>query len=194
MDRDRTALTHDLLILGDMVAAMPAYLDSDVQDWTLPHTNMPPLTIGGCLMRMLRLDAVQGKLTNEEREELTAVCDAYHAALQERVVRFEKRAHQELHTRIAEWIACLRDFSRRAATEQNFYAGIVDTRVVIEHLTDALCQAPYELQPGIEDEIKVIDRMLADRLTKGSFVWDTFWEAAYPREKYWWLYRHPALT
>jgi hypothetical protein len=191
MDRERATLANDLLILEEMAAAVPAYLDSDVEEWTLPRANMPRLTIGGCLMRQQRLEILQDILSAEERERLQAAVGAYNAALDERVVRFEKRAHQELHMRIAEWIACLRDFSRRARTEENFFAGIVDTRVVIEHLTDALRQAPYRLQPGIEEEIAVIDRMLQDRVSEGPFLWERLWEPAYPQEKFWWLYSHP---
>ncbi len=193
MDRDRAILAHDLMILEEMAASMAAYLDSDVVDWTLPHANMPRLTIGGYLMRQKRLTALSSSLPEEGQRRLAASIKQFDEALKERVVRFEKRAHQELHMRIAEWIGFLRDLNRRARTEVNFYAGAVDTRIVIKELLDALQSPPYHLEAGALDEMAVVDRLLESQLAEHAFVWDQFWEPAYPRDDYPWLYGCPKL-
>ena len=138
MNKDNAVLAHDLMILEEMAANMAAYLDSDVVEWTIPRTNMPRLTIGGYLMRQQRLSALREKLPEDDQVRLDTAMRQFSDALEERVVRFEMRAHQELHTRIAEWIGILPDLNRRAKTEVNYYTGVVDTRIVIKELLDML--------------------------------------------------------
>jgi len=174
-----------------MAANMALYLDSDVVDWTIPQANMPRLTIGGYLMRQQRLLAFQDILSAKDQVRLVEAISQFNADLKERVVRFEVRAHQELHMRIAEWIGFLRDLKRYSAVEVNYYARIVDTRVVMKELLDKLQTPPYKLDEGVLDEVLTIDRLLMSRFTKGGFVWDPMWEAAYPRSEYWWLYGTP---
>jgi hypothetical protein len=191
VDKDYAALAHDLMIMEAMVDDMAAYLDSDVVDWTILHANMPRLTIGGYLMRQRRLLVLKDQLSEEDQERLDGAISQFDAGLQERVVRFERRAQQELHMRIAEWIGILRDLHRHSATEVNHYAGIVDTRVVMKELLDKLQTPPYRLDDGILKEVLTIDRLLKSRFSEGEFVWESIWEAAYPRSEYWWLYGVP---
>ena len=191
MNKDNAVLAHDLMIMEEMAANMADYLDSDVVEWTIPRTNMPRLTIGGYLMRQQRLEALRDRLPADNQARLDAAMFQFNDALKERVVRFETRAHQELHTRIAEWISILPDLNRRAKTEANYYAGVVDTRIVIKELLDRLQSPPYALEEGVPDEIEAIDHLLRGRLSEKEFVWDSIWEAAYPRGDYWWLYGYP---
>jgi hypothetical protein len=191
VNKDYAAFAHDLTIMEEMAANMALYLDSNVVDWTIPQANMPRLTIGGYLMRQQRLLAFQDILSAEDQVRLIEAISQFNADLKERVVRFEVRAHQELHMRIAEWIGVLRDLKRYSAVEVNYYAGIVDTRVVMKELLDKLQTPPYKLDEGVLDEVLTIDRMLKNRFTEGEFVWDPMWEAAYPRSEYWWLYGTP---
>jgi hypothetical protein len=101
------------------------------------------------------------------------------------------RSHEELHKRIAEWIAVLPDLNHRARTEANYYAGVVDTRVVIKELLDKLQTPPYKLEEGVLNEVRAVDALLKSRLAEQAFVWDPFWEEAYPEDDYWWLYGYP---
>ena len=93
--------------------------------------------------------------------------------------------------RIAEWIGILRDLKRRAAAEENYYAGIVDTRNVIKELLDKLQTPPYQLKEGIQEELMTIDRLLKHRFSEGEYVWDPIWAVTYPPDEYWWLYGRP---
>ncbi len=194
MNREEAVLAHDLMILEEMATNMAAYLDSDIVDWTIPRANMPKLTIGGYLMRQKRLSRLKDRFLEEDQERLQAAIKQFEQALEERVVRFEVRAHLELHTRIAEWMSFLRDMNKRANTEVNYYAGVVDTRIVIEELVAKLESHPYELKGGILEEIYAMDRILRHRLAEHAFIWDPVWEEAYPRDEYWWLYNSPRLT
>lgn len=191
MNDDYTVLLHDLRILEMMAVDMAAYLDSDVSGWVIPRSNMPKLTIGGYLMREHRLKALSAQLQPADWERLQAAVEAFNQALIERVVRFEKRAHQELHKRISEWISYLRDLGSQVTTEKNYFVGIVDTRVVITSLIDKLKKPPYHLEKGVLNEVEALDKNLQARTAEHSFIWDAVWEPAYPADKYWWLYCCP---
>jgi len=191
MNKEYIVLLHDLMILEEMAANMNAYLVSNAREWTIPRSNMPKLTIGGYLMRQQRLHALEEKLEAEDLARLGVATKRFDAALIEKVVRFESRAHQELHSRIGEWVAYLRDLGSRTTTEENYYAGIVDVRVVITCLIDQLQKRPYQLEMGVQEEIHGLDSNLRKRLTKHGFIWDLVWMPAYPEDKYWWLYGCP---
>ena len=191
MDHEHTVLLHDLLILEEMAANMAAYLDSDAKEWTIPRSNMPNLTIGGYLMREHRLRKLEDALADEDSERLRRAISGFEDALVERVVRFETRAHQELHGLIGEWVIHLRDLGTGSITDVNYYAGIVDTRVVITSLMDRLQTRPYQLQKGVQEEVQKLDANLQRRLEDHAFIWESFWQPAYPREKYWYLYVCP---
>lgn len=194
MNKNDAVLAHDLMIMEEMAANMAAYLNSDIVDWTIPRANMPKLTIGGYLMRARRLSILKDKFDEEDQERLQAAIKQFEQALDEHVVRFETRAHQELHMRIAEWMGFLRDMNRRAKTEVNYYAGVVDTRVVIHELVKKLESSPYELKGGISDEVEAMDRILRMRLLDHPFIWDPVWETVYPRDEFWFLYGCPRLV
>jgi hypothetical protein len=197
MNEEHTVLLYDLLILEEMAANMDAYLVSDARDWIIPRSNMPKLTIGGYLMRQHRLLVLENALGAEDAARLRAAIKIFDAALLEKVVRFENRAHQELHSRIGEWVSYLRDLGSRSSSEVNYYAGIVDTRVVIASLIDKLQEQPYKLEKGVLEELDDLDKNLRVRLADYGFVWDTVWMPAYPQKIYWWLYgcpRHAQTT
>ena len=191
MNKEYTVLLYDLLILEEMAANMDAYLVSDAREWTIPRSNMPKLTIGGYLMRQERLLVLEDNLQIEDRARLRAAIKLFDEALVEKVVRFESRAHQELHKRIGEWVSYLRDLGSRASSEVNYYTGIVDTRVVITCLIEKLQQQPYHLEQGVFEEVHDLDQNLRIRLGEHGFIWDMVWRPAYPQDKYWWLYGCP---
>ncbi|NCF66664.1 MAG: hypothetical protein GWP61_11865 [Chloroflexi bacterium] len=191
MNEEYTILLHDLLILEEMAANMAAYLDSDVKQWTIPRANMPRLTIGGYLMRQQRLKALQDRLQPDAHARYWVAVQKFDEALVERIVRFEVRANQELHTRIAEWVNYLRDLGGHVANEANYYAGIVDTRVVINSLINQLQKRPYQLDQGVLEEVESLDNNLRLRLEGHEFIWEGVWKPAYPPEESWWLYGYP---
>lgn len=188
MEKTHEILVRDIQILEAMVAELPDYLMSDAPRWTL-QPNMPPLTIGGCLMRLHRLHALRNKLSPALHTRLKKTADQFDEALVERVVRFETRAHQELHARLGEWANCMRTLQCAAGE----YANKVDTRVVIDALIQALQKPPYQLQPQVLKERDSLDQHLRGRWQPGEFVWMDIWQQAYPRDKYWWLYGQPAV-
>ena len=46
----------------------------------------------------------------------------------------------------------------------------------------------WDAATGKRQPASRLDRQLEKRWTAGDFIWPAGWEAAYPRERYWWLY------
>lgn len=191
MNDEYTIISHDLLILEEMAANMGFYLDSNAVDWTIPRVNMPKLTIGGYLMRQHRLEILASLLKPQDTARLRASIEIFDGSLLERIVRFETRAHQELHNRISEWMGHMRELGSRMTSGVNYYSGIVDTRVVITSLIERLQTQPFKLESGIVDKVDALDKNLRARIDDHPFIWEPIWITAYPRDKYWWLYGRP---
>lgn len=191
MNSERDILRRDLTILEKMLDRLPEYLQSDETYWETKEPDMPKMTIGGCLMRLDRLDALRRRMAPDDQENLDRAKQTFADALEDHVVRFEKRAHQELHARLSEWVAYLKDLSRHMVADEDYYADIVDVRVVITALLDKMRTAPYQVQQQVVDEINSLDQNLRTRWYAGEFVWPAVWQPAYPLEKYWYLYGKP---
>lgn len=186
-------LQRDLKVLEQMAIEMEAYLMSDSMHWTMAKRDMPRLTIGGYLMRQQRLPILRKHLRAAEQARLEVAIKHFDQTLVEKVVRFEHRAHQELHAFLSEWTCYLRSLTEYRAHAVNRYASEVDTRVVITAVIDKLLETPYQLDPRIPSELTVLDRSLQRHWQAGKFVWEPVWQLAYPQEKYWWLYGKPDL-
>ena len=132
MSESKDILAHDLKILEAMVDGLPDYLVSDATHWPMTGSGLPKLTIGGCLMRQERLQLLRNQLTFADQARLDKNIDDFNASLENQVVRFERRAHEELHARLREWTTYLRDATSKKATARDYYANIVDTRIVID--------------------------------------------------------------
>lgn len=184
-------LRDDLAILCQMVHHADAYLVSDATRWDMGVANMPPMTIGGVLMRLRRLRILSEQLSAEDQRRLAGASSAFDAALFEKVVRFEQRAHDELHARLREWTTYLRDLPSKSAAKVENYAGKVDGRVVIAELTTKLSEPPYQQSPRVADDITAVDNRLRALWVPGGFVWDPIWEAAYSPATFWYLYGTP---
>lgn len=188
MPSDDQILERDLLILEQMTAELPAYLKSDAPNWVMNKGDMPRLTTGGCLMRVHRLGAVRDRLTAEQQGRYDQAVAQVDQKLASQVVRFELRAHAELHARMSEWMGSLRNWAEAGAALRRHYADKVDTRVVITATIDRLSWPPYRLDPKIPEELQALDQHLRGCWEDGGFIWEMLWLPAYPRQEYWWLY------
>ena len=182
-------LQKDLVALEAMAAEMDEYLKSDVLFWPLVHGDLPRLTLGGYLMRQHRLLGLRDLLSMQEQDRLHRAINTYHEALEEKVVRFENKAHEELAARLRQWQTYLGEVKQ--GTGAAYYESAVEPRAMIEALTAQLRVQPYRLQPDVPQKLALLDRQLRHVWEPGDFVWPQEWQPAYPREKYWWLYGHP---
>ncbi|RMH01446.1 MAG: hypothetical protein D6706_01770 [Chloroflexi bacterium] len=188
MQNAQEILLRDLMTYEAMVNEMDLYLASEATHWTLVPPGLPKLTIGGCLMRQHRLLALKSQFHPEEQVRLDTAVNKLKRLLSEQVVRFEQRTYTEIRARLSEWIAYLGVFSRHG---REYYARVVDTRVVLQAMINKLQQPPYRLDKKVIEELATLDKNLKGRWQPGSFVWESVWKPAYPEDTYWWLYGSP---
>lgn len=182
-------LKQDLVVLEMMAGLMEEYLRSDVLFYPGPRTDLPKVTLGGYLMRQYRLLQLRDLLDMEEQSRLHEAIGQYNSALDERVVRFETKAHTELEARLRQWQEYLREVKR--GVNIAYYESAVDTRAMIDALVAQLRVSPYELDEEIPRDLALLDRELSRVWERGEFIWPREWQPAYPREEFWWLYGHP---
>lgn len=184
-------LKKDLVILEAMAAEMDEYLRYDNLFWPLSDSTLPRLTLGGYLMRQHRLLALRKMLDEEEKARLNAAEEQFNAALVEKVVAFENKAHEELRARLRQWNEYLRELQQVSLAAGDYYASAVETRAMIAALLNKLETRPYKLDRRVFNEVAAYDRVLANYWEAGDLIWPEDWAAAYPRQRYWWLYGRP---
>lgn len=182
-------LQRDLEVLEAMAQEMDEYLRSDVLFWPMSGGDMPRLTLGGYLMREHRLLQLRDMLNMEEQDRLHKAISTYRSALEEKIVRFEDRAHEELDARLRQWHEYLREV--KGGRNIAYYETAVEARAMIEALLNQLRVSPYQLKEEAPQKLALLDRQLRQQWETGEFIWPKEWKEAYPREKYWWLYGHP---
>lgn len=191
MHETNEIFSQDLRILESMTASMDAYLASDATHWSMNEEGMPKLTIGGCLMRQERLHLLRNQLDLADQGRLDKTTAAFNTLISNQVVRFEKRATDELHARLREWMSYLRDATSKMTANREHYANVVDTRIVMSALIHKLGERPFELPTRLVTDIAKMDTRLKGQWLSGEFVLDVVWQPAYPAETYWWLYGCP---
>ncbi len=182
-------LQRDLVVLEAMAAEMDHYLKSDLLFWPMSQGGVPRLTLGGYLLRQHRLLGLRDLLTMEQQERLHRAINVYHEALEEKVVRLETKAHEELGARMRQWQTYVAEVKKGAGVA--YYESAVEPRAMIDALMAQLRVQPYQLQEEAPRRLAALDRELRQVWEPGSFVWPKEWQPAYPRDKYWWLYGHP---
>lgn len=182
-------LKQDLIVLETMAGLMGEYLQSDVLFYPAPRSDLPKVTLGGYLMRQYRLLQLRDLLDMEEQSRLHEAISHYNSALDEKVVRFETKAHTELEARLRQWQEYLREAKR--GVNVAYYESAVDTRAMIEALIGQLRIPPYQLDDEMSRNLALLDRELSRVWERGEFIWPREWKPAYPRDEYWWLYGHP---
>ena len=184
-------LKKDLVILEAMAAEMDDYLQNDSLFWPLGDSTLPRLTLGGYLMRQHRLSSLREVLDEDEKTRLDEAEAQFDAALAEKVVAFESKAHEELRARLRQWNEYLKELKQVSLAAGDYYASAVEARAMLAALLNKLEQRPYRLDRRVLNEVAAYDRVLANYWESGDFIWPEAWEAAYPRQKYWWLYGRP---
>lgn len=190
MSAGKEKLAHDLEILSAMADGMDDYLKSDILFWKMPAGDMPMLTLGGYLMRQHRLVALPNLLSAAQQKQLDEALRQFNAALVEKIVRFETKAHKELDARLRQMDEYLRDLRHRKGGGIN-YETAVEPRAMIAALVERLQVPPYHLDAQVVQRIGFLDQNLRRSWTESEFIWPEAWQPAYPRSDYWWLYGRP---
>ncbi|HET6442995.1 MAG TPA: hypothetical protein VFI27_00300 [candidate division Zixibacteria bacterium] len=191
MSESNKDLRGDLEILEAMASEMDQYLQSQALFWPMMNGGLPRLTIGGYLMRQHRLTSLRDQLDANDKVRLEAAVGQFNEALVEKIVRFEERAHQEIHARLRQWGEYLKELHDSKLGIGDYYISHVQTRLMITSLIHKLEEQPYELDSRVFEQLAVYDNILRNYWVPGSFIWADEWKPAYPEAEYWWLYGQP---
>ena len=191
MSNPNVKLRRDLEILEAMAAEMDEYLCSKTLFWPMMKGNLPRLTIGGYLMRQHRLEALRDLLDDSDQDRMNTAMENFNAALVEKIVSFESRAHDELRARLRQWGEYLKELHDMSLGMGDYYPSHVQTRAMIAALVHKLKERPYELDERIQEQLEVYDNVLGNYWMPGDFTWPLDWIPAYPEAEYWWLYGQP---
>ncbi len=183
-------LKQDLVTLEAFAEEMDAYLRADGLFRPMGPL-LPQLTLGGYLMRQYRLLHLRGRLDSAENQRLDHALTRYQQALVEKIVRFEQHAYHELDARLRQWKEYLRDLQGDPSSGTSYYATAVEPRVMLDALVEQLTSPPYRLESDVPQRLIPLDRHLRARQHGDDFVWPIEWQAAYPRDRFWYLYGSP---
>ncbi len=183
----------DLRALEAMASNLTPYLyEKDL--YGVISNDLPRLTVGGLLMRLHRLEGLQDKLSEEQRQRL------HDARLNFEQLRSEWRSHyedkigQELHARLNNLSAFLEDYTDDQQRARSAYPAEATHRIIIEQLRRE-AQELEIWEEEFEDKLTRLDRRLRGILERNgkTFVPPDGLQEVYPEEQYWWLYAYPAL-
>lgn len=184
-------LQWDLKILAAMAAEMDAYLKSETLYWQMGYSDMPKLTLGGFLLRRHRLLNLAELMSEDEWLTMEKAIAQFNDALSDKIVRTEKRAHEELGVRARQWGTYLSDVQKHVPQVAVNYATAVENRAMISAITAFLQTAPFQLEAHVLENTESLDKALRNHWQPGEFIWPEEWQTAYPPDEFWWLYGHP---
>jgi hypothetical protein len=148
----------------------------------------PRLTLGGLILTLNELKAQEIDMSPSQRADLDKLLRDMDRVRVKWAVGIERKAAQELRSRLNLWRAYLLDIEERVETTEN-YPREVRNRVMFEHLADLSIRQP-DTKPRV-DEMRHLDTRLRSFFAPGEFVWDVRLERIYPQSTFWFLYGIP---
>ena len=184
---------YNLTLVGFMLEEMEDYLLSSEVFWPLSKQMpvgppSPRLTLGGLILTLDELNAQEKDLSPSQASDLYKLRLQMEKVRTKWTVGLERKAAQELRSRLNLWRAYLVDIEERIETPEN-YIFQVRYRVMFERLANLAVQQP-EIKPQVE-EMRSLDLRLRRIFVPGAFVWDPRLEDIYPRDTFWYLYGLP---
>ena len=138
-------------------------------------------------MRQHRLLLSKDMLDASEQARLDKAIADFQVALEDRLVRFEKKSQNELDVRLRQWREYLRDLFDDKINF-TYYATSVEPRLMIAAIIEQLQLPPFELTSNVPERLVTLDMGLRSRWISGDFVLQDGLQPAYPEEQYWYLY------
>lgn len=184
-------IAHDLEYLESMATEIKPYLLGKDLYWTLhgSHGVLPLGTLGGMMLRLHRLDALRDQMTPDQVARCEQARTALQSEMDDKLVQAEQKMLREADARLTNWEAYLEELNRNVKRYMPDYRTQVEGRTIIEFLRDYAGSA-FDGH-HITKRIMGLDRLLRDLTESGDFLLDEELQAAFPSERFWWLYAHP---
>jgi hypothetical protein len=180
-------LDRDIRTVEAMAARLTPYVYENELYGVMPG-DLPRLTVGGLLMRLHRLSAIANLLSTQQQTTLATAKGQLDDVRKEWAVAYEGKVAQELKARLRALDQFANECGENPRGCADNYPSGIEKRVIVEALEEE-ASASNTLTPDLRAAITNIDEKLRRYMKPGSaFLWDQRLEAAYPRDKYPFLY------
>jgi hypothetical protein len=150
--------------------------------------DLPRLTVGSLLMRLHRLKALDSLLSERQRSSVQNAQQALDDVRKQWGVAYEGKLQHELEVRLKAINQFLSECRDNPTSCAEGYPSAIEKAVIAHELADD-AESRGVLSTALQQGLLNADNGLHRLAEKnGRFVWDQRLEAAYPREKYWYLY------
>ena len=188
-------LQTDLQELKNMIASLPTYLKGDqlygsVGGGFFTGGRNPNLTIGGILLRVRRLYALQTRLTDSQLQTLQQAQHAHQATAQQHAERYRARLEREAHSRLDAIVPFFKECQQTPAQCRSIYLPEVLRRTITQEILTHLSQ-DQSIPTELSQKVALVDRRLRGVIRPSEFVWDATLAEVYPAEAFWWMYMRP---
>lgn len=189
------SVEYDLGYLAEAVPALEDYLYSKEIYWAISGSPprgqpaFPDLTLGNVLLSRARLGGWEtgAHLSPEQASQLSRLDVQLDALRSKRRVTWGNKAEREFSARLRLWRDFLEDYRQNPDANVDRYAYEVGRRVMLQ-----LLQEEAQEIPAAEQELLAsLDGLLRAVLVPDVFVWDPDLAAAFPRQRFPYLYGKP---
>jgi len=182
----------ELAFVREGIAVFEDYLASDLVYWPLRpfSATFPAFSLGGLLESLRRLEALREGLPPSARAELDALKARLEQAREIHPARYRQKLERELHSRLDAWAWYLEDYEGRPEEAAASYPAQAPIRVKIELLLEEGERLGLPVE-GFRERLRALDQTLRRFWIPGPFLWEEALQAAFPRDRFWWLYGRP---
>jgi hypothetical protein len=193
---ERYTIQQDLREAKAMAESLGRYVQGDQLYGTVggggffSGGRMPSLTVGALVMRLRRLEALEGRMSVEQRQTLRDIQQQHEAVRKEWRYHYEQKMTWEANSRLDAMRAFFEECSSDPKLCARVYAPEVLRRTTVEELLIAMRDLGMT-DAELDKKAKATDSRLRRFTQPAPFVWASDLEPAYPQAQFWWMYSRP---
>jgi hypothetical protein len=152
--------------------------------------KMPALTIGALLLRLRRLHALRGQMSDSQRVALEAV-EAEHKSVQkEWRVHYDGKLIREALSRLNSLEPYFEECKESMSLCANAYFPEALRRTIVQEIVIVMDDLLIE-SDAVRKKVKAADSKLQRWVEPTPFIWAEMLQSVYPKADFWWLYQRP---
>jgi hypothetical protein len=189
MAEQQYSIDLDLRELQAMVESLVPYIYQDELYGQLRITSAR-LTPGSLLLRLKRLQALTGQMTQGQIGKLHTLDEQHSKLRYEWSMAYNKKLTHEVESRTRDLNTFLAECKDSARLCANAYLPEALRRTILQVILDNLDSTQADATE-LKTKIKAVDSGLRRYIREAEFIWDAMLKPVYPIETYWWLYGKP---
>lgn len=152
--------------------------------------NLPSLTIGALMMRLRRLRAQEGRMTDAQKAILTEIETENERVRRAWAEHYTRKAQREATSRLQSVDAFVAECEDDPEGCAEAYPSAARDRTLAQEAIRALVEQHLP-DADLGDIARREDSQLQRFTEAGPFLWAKDLESIYPKDNYWWLYSQP---